>query len=84
MRRIHIEFVGYDRMVDSMHVDVGPSKDVLVFSEETDELVPEASRQLRSDLDSALWVLIVQLNGFQLIDKSASFFLLPFSRIKFS
>ena len=40
------------------------SEDIPVFFEETDKLVPEASRQLRSDLDRALWVLVVQLNGF--------------------
>ena len=67
MHRIHIEPVGYDRRIDSRHVLMRPSEDVLVFFEETDELVPEASRQLRSDLDCVLWVLVIELNGFQLL-----------------
>ena len=55
-----------------------------MFFKEIDQLIPEASRQLRSDLDRSLWVLVVQINGFQLLNRSAFLFLFPFSRIKFS
>ena len=54
MRRINIEPVGYDRMINFRHVLMRPSVDVLVFFEETNELVPKASRQLQSDLDRML------------------------------
>ena len=48
VRRIHVEPVDYDQWVDSRHVLMRPSEDVLILSEEADELVSEASRQLRS------------------------------------
>ena len=73
-----------DRRVDAKHVCIRPYEDILVFSEETDQLIPEASRQLRSDPDRALWVLVIQLNGFQLLDRSTFLLLFPSPRIKFS
>ena len=70
---VNIESVGYDGRIDSWHILMQPSKDILMLLKEIDELVPEASRQMRSHLDRALWVLVVQLNGFQLLDRNTVF-----------
>ena len=59
MSWIDVEFVDNHRWIDSGHVFLGPSEYVFVFPKEVDELVPEASRQLRSYLDHALWVLVI-------------------------
>ena len=79
---VDVESVGYDGRIDSCHILMQPCKDVLMLSEETNELVLKASRQLRSHLDRALWVLVVNLNGIQLLDRATSFLLLLFSWIK--
>ena len=57
---------------------MGPGEYVFVFLKEVDELVPEVFRQLRFYLDRALWVLVVQFDGFQLLNGTTSllFFLL--------
>ena len=59
---IDIEYVGNDGRINPWHVFTRPSKDVIMFLEESDELVLEATRQLRSHLDCTFWVLVVQ-NG---------------------
>ena len=59
-------------------------EDVFMLFEEADELVLEASRQLQSYLDRALWVLVLQFNGFQLLNRAASLFLFLFPWIELS
>ena len=52
-----------NRWIDSWHVLMGPGEYVFVFFREVDEVVLEASRQLRSYLDHALCVLVSSLIG---------------------
>ena len=57
---------------------MGLDEYIFVFFKEVNELVPKASRQLRSYLDYVLRVLVIQFDGFQLLDGTAFllFFLL--------
>ena len=61
---IDVEPVDDDGRIDPKYVFIRPFKHVFVLFEEADELVSEASRQLRSYLDRVLWVLVVQFDGF--------------------
>ena len=76
VRGVNFKPVCYDVRVNSRHVLMRPGEDVFMLFEETDELVPEASKQLQSHLDRVLWVLVVQFNGFQLLNGAV--FLFPF------
>ena len=75
---VNVKPVCYDVKVNSRHILMQPGEDILMLFEEIDELVPEASKQLRSHLDPVLWVLVVQFNGFQLLNRTASLFPFPF------
>ena len=58
---------------------MGLGEYIFLLFKEVNELVLEASRQLQSYLDYALWLLVVQFNGLQLLDGTAFllFFLFP-------
>ena len=57
--RIYVKPVNYDRCIDVEHVFMGPSEYVFMLFQEVHEVIPEASKQLRSNLDRSLWVLVV-------------------------
>ena len=81
--QIYIKLVNYDRWIDVGHVFMGPSKHVIVLLWEVHKLILEAFRQLQSNLDRSLWVLVVHFNGLQLLYRTSSLFhlLLPWVKL---